>query len=110
MLFLIFYLSFFTYLIAFFIYGLYSYYRSCKEEEKEWKEFLDSLTPGSEWILQLEPKLNPFDKPSSTTIVTIVETRENSYGDVWVQYKSKNTGYLREKEASIFKKLYNKLN
>lgn len=104
-------LSFFSLvLLPFFIYWLYSHYESSKTEKEEWEDFIKSLTPGSEWILQLEPKLNPFDKPSSTTIVTIVETRKNSHGNVWVQYKSKNTGYLREREASIFKKLYNKLN
>lgn len=97
-------------LFPFFIYWVYSNYESCKTEKEEWEDFIKSLTPGSEWILQLEPKLNPFDKPSPTTIVTIVETRENSYGDIWVQYKSKNTGYLRERQASHFKKLYNKLN
>lgn len=102
--------SFFSGLIVFFIYELYSYYKSCKVEKEEWEDFIKSLIPGSEWILQPEPNSNPFDKSSYTTIVTIVETRENSYGDVWVQYKSKNTGYLREREASIFKKLYNKLN
>jgi hypothetical protein len=103
-------LSFFSLvLLPFFIYGLYSHYESYKAE-KEQEDFIKSLTPGSEWILQLEPKLNPFDKPSPTTIVTIVETRKNSYGDVWVQYKSKNTGYLRERRASHFKELYNKLN
>lgn len=103
-------LSFFSLvLLPFFIYWLYSHYESSKAE-KEQEDFIKSLTPGSEWILQLEPKLNPFDKPSSTTIVTIVETRKNSHGNVWVQYKSKNTGYLRERQASHFKELYNKLN
>lgn len=110
MLYVILYLAFFIGIIGFIIYGLYSCYKFQKEEQKEWEDFIKSLTPGSEWILQLEPKLNPFDKPSSTTIVTIVETRENSYGDIWVQYKSKNTGYLRERQASHFKELYNKLN
>lgn len=110
MLYIILFLSFsLSALLLFFIYGLYSYYESC-EAKKEREDLIKSLTPGSEWILQLEPKLNPFEKPGSATIVTIVETRKNSYGDIWVQYKSKNTGYLREREASIFKKLYNKLN
>lgn len=110
MLYIILYLAFFIGIIGFIIYGLYSCYKFRKEEQKEWEDFIKSLTPGSEWILQLEPKLNPFDKPIPTTIVTIVETRENSYGDIWVQYKSKNTGYLRERQASHFKELYNKLN
>lgn len=103
-------LSLFIGLIAFFIHELYSYYKSCKAERKEWEDFIKSLTPGSEWILQPESNSNPFDESSYTTIVTIIETRENSYGDVWVQYKSKNTGYLRERQASHFKELYNKLN
>lgn len=111
MLYIILFLSFSTFvLLPFFIYWISSNYESCKTEKEEWEDFIKSLTPGSEWILQLEPELNPFDKPSSTTIVTIVETRKNSYGDVWVQYKSKNTGYLRERRASHFKELYNKLN
>jgi hypothetical protein len=110
MLSVILYLALFIGLIGFFIHGVYSCYKFRKEEQKEQEDFIKFLTPGSEWILQLEPKLNPFDKPSSTTIVTIVETRKNSYGDIWVQYKSKNTGYLRERRASHFKELYNKLN
>ena len=54
MLYAILYLSLFIGLISFFLYGLYSYYKSCKEEEKEWKEFLNSLIPGSKWNLQKE--------------------------------------------------------
>lgn len=105
------YLSLFIGLISFFIYGLYSYYKSCKEEEKEWKDFLNSLTPGSKWKLQKEPSLNPFAKPSSDTIVIIIETRKNSYGDLWVQYKFEGcTITTREIEADIFEKLYIKLN
>lgn len=111
MLYIILFLSFsLLVLLPFFIYRIYSHYESCKAEKEEWEDFIKSLTPGSEWILQPESNSNPFDKPSSTTIVTIIETRENSYGNVWVQYKSKNTGYLRERQASHFKELYNKLN
>lgn len=107
---LILYLSLFIGLISFFLYGLYSYYKSDKEEEKEWKEFLDSLTPGSKWKLQKEPSLNPFDEPFSDTIVIIIETRKNFYGDIWVQYRFEGCENTREREVSDFNKLYNKLN
>lgn len=110
MLYAILYLSLFIGLISFFLYGLYSYYKSCKEEEKEWKEFLNSLIPGSKWKLQKEPNLNPFVEPSPDTIVTIIETRRNSYGDIWVQYQFKDCkSTFRELEVNIFKELYTKL-
>lgn len=110
MLYLIFYLSLFTVLIVFIIHGLYSYYRVSKEEEKEWKDFLNSLIPGSKWKLQKEPNLNPFVEPSPDTIVTIIETRRNSYGDIWVQYQFKDCkSTFRELEANIFEELYTKL-
>lgn len=111
MLILIVYLSLFIGLISFFLHGLYSYYKSCKEEEKEWEDFLKSLVPGSKWKLQQEPNLNPFAEPSPDTIVTIIETRRNSYGDIWVQYQFEGcTITTREIEADIFEKLYIKLN
>lgn len=110
MLYIILYFSLFTGLIVFFIHGLYSYHKSCKTERKEWEDFLDSLVPGSEWILQKEPNVNPFDKPSSDTIAIIVETRKNYYGETWLQYRFKDTEDLYERSASDFKKLYNKLN
>lgn len=111
MLILIVYLSLFIGLISFFLYGLYSYYRASKEEEKEWKEFLDSLTPGSKWKLQKEPSLNPFDEPSPDTIVIIIETRKNFYGDIWVQHQFEGCkSTCRELEADIFQRLYTKLN
>lgn len=111
MLYAILYLSLFIGLISFFLYGLYSYYKSCKEEEKEWKEFLNSLIPGSKWKLQKEPNLNPFVEPSPDTIVTIIETRNNSHGDIWVQYRFEDCkSTCRELEADVFEKLYTKLN
>lgn len=110
MLYLILYLALFIGLIGFFIHGVYSCYKFRKEEQKEREDFIKSLTPGSEWKLDEEPNMNPFAEPSPDRIVTIVETRKNSYGDVWVQYKSKNTGYLREGQASHFKELYSKVN
>lgn len=111
MLYLIFYLSLFTVLIVFTIHGLYSYYRASKEGEKEWKEFLNSLIPGSKWKLQKEPNLNPFVEPSPDTIVIIIETRRNSYGDIWVQYRFEDCkSTCKELEADIFEKLYIKLN
>jgi hypothetical protein len=110
MLYVILYLFLIIVVIVFFIHGLYSYYKSCQAERKEWEDFIKSLTPGSEWILQLEPKLNPFDEPISDTIVTIVETRKNSYGDVWVQYRFENSKGTNEREASDFQELYSKVN
>lgn len=110
MLYIILYLSLFIGLISYLIYGFYSYHKFCKAEKKEWEDFLDSLVPGSTWILHKKPNINPFVEPSSDIIVTIIETRKNSYGDIWVRYKSKNAEYLRDKEASDFKKLYKKLN
>lgn len=54
--------------------------------------------------------MNPFYHYNSDTIVVIVETRKNFYGDVWVQYRFKQVEHLRAKEASDFKELYKKLN
>lgn len=111
MLYIILYLSLFIGLISFFIHGLYSYYKSCKAERKEWEDFLNSLVPESKWKLQKEPNLNPFAEPSPDKIVTIIETRKNSYGDIWVQYQFEGCkSTFREIDADIFKKLYNKLN
>lgn len=110
MLYIILYLFLFIGLISFFIHGLYSYNKSCKEEQKDWEEFLKSLIPGSTWVLQKESSANPFDDPDSDIIVTIVETRKSCYGETWVQYRFKNTGDLYEKQASDFKNIYHKLN
>jgi hypothetical protein len=107
MLYIILYFSLFTSLIVFFIHGLYSYHKSCKAE---WEDFLDSLVPGSEWVLQKEPNVNPFNEPSSDTVVIIVETRRNSYGDLWVQYRFKGTEDLYERQADDFQEFCNKLN
>lgn len=110
MLYAILYLSLFIGLIILFIHEFYSYYKFCKEEQKEWEEFLNSLIPGSKWKLQKEPNLNPFVEPSPDTIVTIIETRRNSYGDIWVQYQFKDCkSTFRELEVNIFKELYTKL-
>lgn len=104
------YFSFLVAIIIFFIHELYSYHKSCKEEQKEWEDFIKSLIPGSEWILQQEPNMNPFNEPNSDTIVIIVETRKNSYGDIWVQYRFKDMRNLYERQADDFRELYNKLN
>ena len=110
MLILIVYLSLLVAIIVLFLYGLYSYYKSCKEEEKEWKEFIDSLTPGSKWILRKELSLNPFNEPSSSdTIVIIIDTRENFYGDIWVQYRFEGGKNTQARQVSYFKELYTKL-
>lgn len=110
MLYVILYLAFFIGIISIIIHGLYSYYKFCKEEQKEWEDFINSLVPGSTWILHKEPNMNPFNEPSSDTIVTILETRKNSYGDLWVQYRFKDTEDVYERQASDFQELYNKLN
>lgn len=110
MLCIILYLSLFIGLISFFIYGLYSYYKSSKEEEREWKDFLNSLTPGSKWKLQKELSLNPFAEPSPDTIVTIIEIRKNFYGDLWVQYQFEGCKNTWEIEVDDFENLYTKLN
>ena len=110
MLLAIIYFSFLIAIVVFFIYHLYSYYKSCKEEEKEQEDFIKSLTPGSEWVLRKEPSMNPFYHYNSDTIVVIVETRKNFYGDIWVRYKFKHLEYLHAKEAANFKELYKKLN
>lgn len=110
MLFLILYLALVIGIIGLFIHGLYSYYKSCKEEQKEWEEFLKSLIPGSKWILQREPNVNPFDEPSLDTIAIIVEIRKNCYEETWVQYRFKDTEDLYEKPASDFQEIYRKLN
>lgn len=54
--------------------------------------------------------MNPFYHYNSDTIVVIVETRKNFYGDIWVRYKFKHLEYLHAKEAANFKELYKKLN
>ena len=54
--------------------------------------------------------MNPFYHYNSDTIVVIVETRKNFYGDVWVQYRFKNSKGTNERQASDFQKLYSKLN
>lgn len=110
MLYLILYLSLFTGLISYLIHGLYSYYKFRKAEKKEWENFLNSLTPGSRWKLQKEPNLNPFAEPSPDTIVIIIETRRNSYGDIWVQYQLEGCKSTCEIEVDGFEKLYIKLN
>lgn len=89
----------------------YSCYKFRKEEQKEQEDFIKSLTPGSEWKLDEEPNLNPFVEPSPDTIVTIIETHNNSHGDIWVQYRFEDCkSTCRELEADVFEKLYTKLN
>lgn len=110
MLHLILYLALFIGLIGFFIHGVYSCYKFHKEEQKEWEDFIKSLTPGSEWKLDKEPNMNPFAEPSPDRIVTIIETRKNSYGDIWVQYRFENSKGTNERQASDFQELYSKVN
>ncbi len=110
MLLAIIYLSLFIGLISYFIYEFYSYHKFCKAERKEWEDFIKSLVPGSEWKLEEEPNINPFVEPSPSKIVTIIETRKNFYGDIWVQYRFKKLEHLRERQASDFQELYSKLN
>jgi hypothetical protein len=110
MLYIISLLSFFSLvLLPFFIYGLYSHYESYKAE-KEQEDFIKSLTPGSEWKLDEKPNMNPFAEPSPDRIVTIIETRKNSYGDIWVQYRFENSKGTNERRASDFQELYSKVN
>lgn len=109
MLYLILYLAFFIGLIGF-IHGVYSCYKFRKEEQKEWEDFIKSLTPGSEWKLDEEPNMNPFAEPSPDRIVTIIETRKNSYGDIWVQYRFEKSKGTNERQASDFQELYSKVN
>lgn len=96
--------------ISFFVHELYSYHKSCKAERKEWEDFIKSLIPGSKWKLYRRFNVNPFDELSSNTIVTVIETRKNFYGDIWVQYRFENSKITYEKQAADFKRLYNKLN
>lgn len=104
------FLVFFIAMLGFFLHGVYSYYKFRKAERKDWEDFIESLTPESAWILQKVPNTNPFCGHNSDVVVTIVETRKNFYGDIWVQYRFRNTGDLYERQASDFKKLYSKLN
>jgi hypothetical protein len=96
--------------ISFFVHELYSYHKSCKAERKEWEDFIKSLIPGSKWKLYRRFNVNPFDELSSNIIVTVIETRKNFYGDIWVQYRFENSKITNEKQAADFKRLYNKLN
>jgi hypothetical protein len=95
--------------LPFFIYWISSNYESCKAE-KEQEDFIKSLTPGSEWKLDKELNINPFVEPSPDRIVTIIETRKNSYGDIWVQYRFENSKGTNERRASDFQELYSKVN
>ena len=54
--------------------------------------------------------MNPFAEPSPDRIVTIIETRKNSYGDIWVQYRFENSKGTNERQASDFQELYSKVN
>jgi hypothetical protein len=110
MLYVILYLSLFIGLIAFFIHELYSHYKSRKAERKEWEDFIKSLIPESKWRLQRGLYLNPFNDSSSNTVVTIIETRKNFHGDIWIQYRFENSKIISERQAADFKRLYIKLN
>lgn len=110
MLYVILYLAFLIGIISIIIYGLYSCYKFRKEEQKEWENFIKSLIPGSKWKFEKEPNMNPFVEPSPDRIVTIIETRKNSYGDIWVQYRFENSKGTNERQASDFQELYSKVN
>lgn len=103
-------LSLFIGLIAFFIHELYSHYKPRKAERKEWEDFIKSLIPGSKWILCRGLDLNPFNESYSNKIVTIIETRKNVHGDIWIQYRFENSKIISERQAADFKRLYIKLN
>lgn len=79
-----------------------------KREKEEWHEFVYKLTPGSVWRYKKEfvVNLNPFEKTQLET-VTVLETKNNVNGDLWVRIDNGKT--TEELSAEDFKNLFDVL-
>ncbi len=95
--------------LVYIIAGFVSVYKTKKKEAADYQEFIESLKPDSVWVeKEFYRPLNPFEVPNPET-VTIIETRYNHYGELWVRYKlHSGTGIraIKEDSASNFYEVY----
>lgn len=95
--------------IVYAIAELISMHKTRKKEAADYQEFIDSLKPDSVWVeKEFYRPLNPFAVPNPET-VTIIDTRYNHYGELWVRYKlNSGTGIraIKEDSASNFYEVY----
>ena len=93
--------------IVYAIAELISMHKTRKKEAADYQEFIDSLKPDSVWVEKgFYRPLNPFAAPET---VTIIDTRYNHYGELWVRYKlNSGTGIraIKEDSASNFYEVY----
>lgn len=95
--------------LVYIITGFISVYKTKKKEAADYQEFIESLKPDSVWIEKESHRpLNPFVTSLFVT-VTIIETRYNHYGELWVRYRINNDIGIRaikEDRASVFYEVY----
>ena len=95
--------------IVYAIAELISMHKTRKKEAADYQEFIDSLKPDSVWVeKEFYRPLNPFEAPNPET-VTIIDTRYNHSGELWVRYKlHSGTGIraIKEDSASNFYEVY----
>lgn len=80
------------------------------EAERQEKEFLKALKPGSKWYLKNDTGAdNPFAGTGPLT-ATVLEVRENYRGEVWIKYESSNEeGSVKTRPAVWFRQEYEAL-
>lgn len=95
--------------LVYFITRFIRIYKIKKKEEADYQEFIESLKPNSVWTEKnINRPLNPFDT-YDCEIVTIIETRYNHYGELWVRYKVHSQSGIKaihEDSAYVFRKVY----
>ena len=85
------------------VYGIYDVFRIRKKEAEDYEKLVESLKPNSVWVEKdTNRPLNPFDS-YDREIVTIIETRSNHRGELWVRYKLHSQSGIRAiKEDSVY--------
>lgn len=104
------FLSLMVWLLIYFIWKLIDFKKELRRRDRELSEFLESLQHGAVFVERLQAERdNPFLPIRQQKTVTVLETRINQYGEIWVKYQIENDDEIWYCTAHNFDRLFEKI-
>ena len=97
-------------LLIYFIWNLIDSKKELRRRDRERSEFLESLQHGAVFVERLQAERdNPFLPIRQQKTVTVLETRINRYGEIWVKYQIEDDDSIWYCPAKNFDRLFEKI-
>lgn len=104
------FLSLMGWLLIYFIWKQIDFMKELRRRDREWSEFLESLQHGAVFVERLQAERNnPFLPIRQQKTVTVLETRINQHGEIWVKYQIENDNEIWYCPAQNFDRLFEKI-